>query len=195
MHLPAGTIPLAANELATLQIQLQFWRELLLVPVAGDGLNVTLLAGPDPDQLAEVPPVSLGELEGYRVEEGAVARWDITNGTDHVLYVYCVTITAFGRLVIGPLPTDVSLWTQGIQPGGHASGAAFKIQGAGLNETRLISSRVIIPQLLVPPTTATRGLSAFTTTDGLQLSVQRFWFHKVRSHKGPDAGNNHTLES
>jgi hypothetical protein len=186
--LTRGLIPLSNSDVVTLKVQLEYFREILAIPDSGCPLKVKLQVGlddprvwADPDEgllstLDDDDTESLGDVSGYQILQGSIARFVFTN-TDHTTWhVYFVAVRPDGKLVFGPLLHEPRLVLEGLEPGPEAAGTPFKVANIGLTETRLFCSTLPIPSLLRPPSTATRYLAEPWASAPPDLRRHSLWY-------------------
>ncbi|MBP7961842.1 MAG: caspase family protein [Caldilineaceae bacterium] len=166
--LDKGTIPLSNDDLWELEIQLPYWQELLAIP---DGNFVPTIEIRSGQKIAHQNPLQIGTVDervGYRIHQGSLYSFRITNPSDKPLYIYLLRLDTDGRFRYDSLWDDDTLLVRGLLPGVSADSYPFATGAPGINELRFFASETMVPKLLSPPQVATRGLlTPFGATAGI----------------------------
>lgn len=162
LSLPPGTLPLESQQdLTVLSVQLAYWKPVFAIPAGNPPIKITILTGPSHGDLHSAPLMLGPAGDAYRIEDGALAQFQVTNLSDERIFLFYVAIVPTGRLVIGPL-LDPGRWdVSGLEPHGTGVGNAFLARGlpGSVTETRIFCSPKMIWELMSPPTIAMRSVS------------------------------------
>ncbi|WP_333459551.1 caspase family protein [Microcoleus sp. Pol10D4] len=141
LHFTEGTIPLSRNELWELTAILSYWTPILKIPESEFGLNLTVLVGKDTESLKPIEQQTIGEIQGYYIENNALLQIGLNNSNNIPIYIYAIRIDPSGFIEpIILLKPDIIL--NGLIPGGTEFSHLFFIpdQKIGIGEIRLFTS-------------------------------------------------------
>ena len=152
-----GTIPLSKDDLWDIQVQIPYWQNVLSIASAGSPLVIDMLVAGNDHAAEPVPSQTVGRIKGYRCELGARFQFKIQNTADFPVFIYMIQIDTVGRIEF------VTPWREITTALGPQEGRltySFRNGGRpGLFEIRFYASAVQIPELLAPPSIATRAVS------------------------------------
>lgn len=198
LNLSKGMVPLSGLDLEELEVQLKFWKPILLIPGGDLPIEVTMLTGPDEEHLEEAPQKTIGGRLEYLIKRENLARFRVKNLTQSPAHIYYIDITRSGRILIGPLLEDDESRIEGLKPGAEGQGSPFFVRDApGLNETHLFYSPKRVSKMLFPVNILTMlslGTISTEETDNLngnsfeQIRMKPFWYRIMgkRYYNDPD---------
>src|SRR4028119_2099777 len=135
-----GTIPLSNNELWELTTILPYWIHILEIFETESELNLTVLAGQNTESLRSIEKQTMGEIQGYSIENNAFWQICIKNNNIIPIYIYAIQIDPLGFIKpVILLKSDIIL--NGLIPGGTEFSYPFIPEPKiGIGEIRLFTS-------------------------------------------------------
>jgi hypothetical protein len=184
-NLPPGTLPLSHQELTVLSVRLPYWERVFAIPATIPPIKVTMLTGKDHTSLHDAPSGSSPAGNAYQIENGSLAQFQVTNLSAAPVYLYYIAAVPNGRLVIGPLLNPTHWDESRLEAHDTGVGYAFLARGlpGSVTETRVFCSPRKVSELMSPPSTASRAVSAPNEErlDGMQVLTVLYQI--------PDAGS------
>ncbi len=185
LHTPEGQIPLSRDDLYNLQERLPYWKRVLLLPEKDFPLILRLEAGPKVTKFAPVQKATLGDTVAYPVKPGNPFRWQVTNNTDHPIFLYAMAIDQDGRFFPFSPWDPGPILTAGLAPHTTHPTELFRQDGElELQEFHFYASPAQIYSLLSPISTASRGPSMPEEDDlsPVTQSIERYTTMDLAAH-------------
>lgn len=189
MQFDEGLIPLSRGDLDELAVKLPYWMPVLVLPPTTLPVHINLELAAENQEFA---PALTAEFAGgiaYNVPNGALARYRVENTSGARAHLYFLTLTPHGRLITGPLLEDEEALLEGLEPGAVGFGQKFKVKGLpGIIENRILCAPRRVKPLLIPATTAARGVNEIPPDALTALQMQPLFYQIVSdSMVVPDA--------
>jgi hypothetical protein len=158
LNLVEGRIPFSSNVLWELKNIFPYWTPVLKIDEIESSLDITVLKGKNKETLEFVHEQTIGEVEGYFVENGALLQICLTNTRDFPLYVFAIQINPSGFIN----PTSLlnpSIMLNGLIPGvAELSYLFLPEKEAGVGEIRFFTSPQRLDWFAFPPKSGAKGL-------------------------------------
>jgi hypothetical protein len=137
-----------------------------------------ILTGSEPGELHDAPMSHCPAGIAYQVENGALAKFQVTNLSDERIFLYYVSIIPTGQLDMGPLLNPANVDVQGLVPRASDVGHSFQVRGmpGSVAEKRILCSPKMIWELFSPPTPETRAVGALDPSVLSHVQMQTVWY-------------------
>lgn len=183
LNLSPGTLPLSQTELTQLSFELRYFEPLLSMPAADLPMAIDMLTGREATNLQSAPMVLCPAGCAYQIDNGALARFQVTNLSEAPVYLYFIAVVPTGRLVIGPLLDPARVNESCLAPHHAGTGRTFEVSGlpGSITERHIFSSPRQIWDLMSPPTSGVRALSNQDDSIITQMQRQTVWYQVPES--------------
>lgn len=159
MNIASGAIPLSAQDVRDLGVQLVFWEKIHQIQHGPMPIEFTLLNGPNINELTEVDGTLSADGVRYQIPNDSVVQYKVKNLSEDLAFLYFIAFHDNGTMRLGSLLASTRHSYNGLAPGAEASGHPFFVnRQAGVHETRIFYSPDLIEPMLQPPTTASRAV-------------------------------------
>jgi len=110
------------------------------------------------EEYIELRKESIGEITGFRIEQGSTLHFSFTNESNQTIFLYPIEIDNLGHFLIGPIWVDKATRANGFEPKKTIISNNFSMTGdSGLYEILFLSSPRAVSSLDSPPYFGVKG--------------------------------------